>query len=243
MKRTPRILAILAIALLPLGLMTLQLALASLQLGDGWLSSKLLVRDGVADSQLLLARDGVADSFLTLATAPTMVTGDATGATIIGKTGQATLHGTLSNLNGMPSAIVGFMWGYSSTSMGNATSTTTVNATGDYTITLSGFDPLLDIYYRAIGTTDGVTYGASDNFAVQRAIMAFTGLETVILSTPIILWVALLAGSVLSFYGGIKTEIYNHRLIMIGIGIALLTVAVIIFSLVLDAIQVIRLTL
>lgn len=219
-----------------------RVAHASLQLGDEWLSSKLLVRAGVADSQLLLARTGVADSFLVLATSPRVTTNAAGAVTLAADgTGTVLLHGTLDSLNGMPQAAVGFRWGYSLGGMVTLTPATNVTSTGAFDFTLTGFDGLSTIYFQAVATSDGVNYGSGIAATATRQITDYTGLETILLVSPFFLWVAILIGSGMSFYVATRQPVAElSQYIFIGIGLALFLALILMFPVVLDLIQMIR---
>lgn len=228
-----------------------QASATSLQLG-GWLSSKLFTITGNPDSQILFDMAGSADTFLVFASSPVMATGTATGATYtsgLPSSGSVTLHGTVSSLNTIPSADVGFRWGYSSTNLTHNSTTTTVTVIGDYSISISGYDQLQPIYYQAVGISDGIAYGLGDVFTTTLAVHSFGGYDTFLLMVPLLVWLALVVAMGALIWSGIKdiqvagwgnTEVTNTALLKMAIAMCLMVVAILMFQLVPEAIQRIR---
>jgi hypothetical protein len=210
--------------------------LGSVQLG-GWLSSKVFDRG--TDTQIVFDRAGAADTLIIFATAPTMTTQAASGVVILGVLGQATLHGTITDLHGMPSADVGFRWGYTAATMTNLTTPVTVTTTGAYSFVLNGFDPLQPVYYQAVGTTDGVTFATGTSFQIARLVDSFTGLDAVIIVTPLLLWLGLMIASGIFIYRGVKGIGVNNG-VEVGLGLIFFTVAIFMFPIVLSVITAIR---
>lgn len=221
------------------------------QLG-GWLSSKLFALTGNPDSQILFDRNGAADTFLVFTSSPSVVTGSATGATYtsgLAGSGTVTLHGTVSSLNTLPSADVGFRYGNTAATMTTNTSTVHVTNTGAYSIGVAGLDQTLPLYYQAIGVSDGVAYGIGDVFVFTRAISSFGGYDNFLLVVPLFVWLALIFAMGVLIWSGIKdiqvagfgnTDIVNTALMKMAIAMILMVVAILMFQLVPEAIQRIR---
>jgi len=131
----------------------------------GFISEKLLSRTGTGDSSLYLSRDGGGP--IVLGVGPTISTGGTTSTELVGGTTTATLHGTVSSLNGFPRAEIWFMWGYGAGDMTNSSVVDTVTATGDYSITITGYDPGQDVSYEFRSATDGTAVGNTESFRIE----------------------------------------------------------------------------
>jgi hypothetical protein len=101
-----------------------------------------------------------------LGSGPIISTGAVTNAVLASSGTVATLHGTLSSLNGLPRADVWFVWGDSPSAMTNTTSVVTVTTTGDKTTDISGYDPGGRVYYQFRSSTDGTSIGSIGSFVV-----------------------------------------------------------------------------
>jgi hypothetical protein len=121
--------------------------------------------NGGLSSEKMVSRSGVTNSNLSISAG--------TESTVIGLSGIVTtgiidniyidvpkldITGTVTDMNGFPTARAYFDWGYTS-ACGNESSSDTVSGVGDYTITLTDFNRTQTIYYRAAIDTDGTNYG------------------------------------------------------------------------------------
>lgn len=149
----------------------------------GYISEKLIARDGVGGSNLLIERGGVATSGLDVGMSGVLTSPSVTGMYIdAAETAHATLHANLTTLNGFPQATVYFEWGYD-TGYGNATAPQVVAATGDVTADIQGFDPSRGVYYRGVVEADGRNYSSGSSFLVgtSGAVTGFNLLNAVVL--------------------------------------------------------------
>jgi hypothetical protein len=143
----------------------------------GYTSEVLMSRQGVTNSNFVIDNSGTTGSYLDMSTVGTVTTGTASG---IG-TASANLSATVSTLNGAPSALVYFEWGYD-TSYGNTTATTTITSPSSVTLPVSGYDPDHEIYYRAVVETDGTAYGSGRFFTVGTFHETVNIFNTIVLS-------------------------------------------------------------
>ncbi len=98
-------------------------------------------------------------------TMPTVTTGGTSQNGLI-----AVLTGTVSDMGVATDTYGSFEWGYD-TSYGNSSTQTTVSGIGDYTRTITNYDPSKTIYYRAIATnTPTEVYGAGQSFVPSGSI-------------------------------------------------------------------------
>lgn len=142
--------------------------LSSISLG-ALISEKLLGRVGVVDSSLLIGRAGVSTELSVLGFAP-VISSQPVGATV---QQTATLRGTVANMNGMPSAIGYFQWGYSASNLNHTTATFPITATGNYSSTITGFTQSEAIYYRFVTDADGTAYGNVVRFVASAGTGGF----------------------------------------------------------------------
>jgi len=163
---TRRIVAGSTIAIALFVLTSLIVVTAQISLG-GLISEKLLGRTGTADSSLILGRSGTDETLHIMGLAPVVSTVPATN--LVGEA-SATLRGTVSSMNGMPTATGYFQWGYSAGGLTNTTPTFTVDTTGNYSSTIGGFDNTQRIYYRFVTDADGTAYGAVTSFLVPSGV-------------------------------------------------------------------------
>jgi hypothetical protein len=158
-------------------------------------SEKMLGRDGVTNSSLLLARTGAGTELSVMGFAPTVYTSASTG--LGGDTiPTATLHGVVTNMLGMPSATGYFVWGYSATVLSNTTATVPITGTGDYSVTITGFDKNEKVYYQFYTDADGTAYGAVSSFIIPSGVGGYLikNLLRVILAGIILIGVIRIGG-------------------------------------------------
>lgn len=142
----------------------------------GLISEKLIGRSGVSNSYLLIERSGVGDSRFDVgigAIVSTLQTTNITDATTV-------LNGRLSDMNGMPQAIVYFEWGYDA-SYGNTSTSQILTGTGDFSATIGGYDSKKTIHFRAASDTDGTLYGTNQTFEVGDRVSSYHILSAVLL--------------------------------------------------------------
>ncbi len=154
----------------------------------GLISEKLIERAGVSSSRLTLEMSGVSGGSLVLGMAGDVVTGAVTD--INSSTGEATLHGTLSSLKGLPQVLVYFEWGYTSACGTSITTGTAMTGTGNYSIPLTGFDTTREVFYRAVVDGDGTSRGAVFSFTSGK-VAGSTMLRIII---PIIIAAGIIIG-------------------------------------------------
>lgn len=142
----------------------------------GLVSEKLIGRSGVASSELLIGRGGVVDSNLDLGMGAIVSTLQATSIT----DATTVLNGRLSDMNGMPQAIVYFEWGYDA-SYGNTSTSQTLTGPSDFLATIGGYDSKKTIHFRAASDTDGTLYGTDQTFEVGDRVSAYAILSTILL--------------------------------------------------------------
>jgi hypothetical protein len=152
------VLAVVAVAVLTVISVTSEVGLG------GMVSEKMLARNGVTNSSLLLGRTGTNTTLSVMGFAPIVSTQVQTALGEAGGVTTATLQGRVTNMNGMPSATGYFLWGYSATSLPNTTATVPITATGDYSVTITGFSPTTYVYYQFVTSADGTAYGAVSRF-------------------------------------------------------------------------------
>ncbi len=141
-------------AIVALFLVGVMATLSSVSLGD-LISEKLIGRAGVADSSLIIGRAGTDTTLHMIGFAPRVVS---VAATNLGSH-TATLNGTVSNMNGMPTSTAYFIWGYDPSSLPNTTVPFTVTTAGNYSTDLSGFAGSGVIYYQFMCDADGTNIG------------------------------------------------------------------------------------
>lgn len=154
--------------LLVLSLVCMAVLPATMTLADvigGYMSEKLMGRTGVADSSLVIERTGVVSPALDMGLGPVVTTQAATNVNMDGGT-SATLHGTLTDLNGFPTAIVYFEWGYD-LAYGHVVGVQTLAAPGAFTTTINGFAGGEVIHFRSAGDADGTNYGSDQSFSAS----------------------------------------------------------------------------
>lgn len=195
-----------------LGLLLLGQGVVASGLG-GFVSEKLVVRQGVTTSDLLIGRDGVPNPSLDIGIGPSISTLDATGVVFeIGGTAAA-LNGDVVALNGFPSSYIWFEWGYTPSTLTNRTPTRVVAAVGPFSEGISGFAPGT-IYYRFAGCDDGTNYGVVKSFSGS--------VEGIFPTTQIVLfiWIGIVVFMVLAgMYSGIPlvpTLIVGAVLVILG---------------------------
>ncbi len=128
-----------------------------------YISEKTLGRSDVSSS--LYLGSGTSGPIV-LGSGPAISTGTVTN-NIIGAGGAvATLHGTLSSLNGFPRADIWFVWGDSPVNLNHTSSVVTVTTIGEKTIDISGYDPAGRVYYQFRSSTDGTSIGSVASFIV-----------------------------------------------------------------------------
>jgi len=163
--------------LLVLSLVCVAMLPATLTLADaigGYMSETLMGRAGVADSSLLIERAGVLSPALDVGMGPIVTTQAASG---IGST-SATLHGTLTDLNGFPQSEVYFEWGYDLT-YGNVAGGQTLAAPGVYSTAIAGLSSGATVHFRSVGDLDGTNYGSDESF-VTPAAPSMSGADTTV---------------------------------------------------------------
>ncbi len=130
----------------------------------GYISEKML-GDGTNET-FYLGRTG--NSLPVLGSIPIISTGAVTNTDFPASgIATATLHGNLTNLNGLPQAEIWFSWGYNAGVMPFTTPVVTTAVLGDKTATITGFNAAQRVYYRFYGSTDGTTYGTIESFVVS----------------------------------------------------------------------------
>jgi len=149
----------------------------------GLISEKLLQRSGTGNSFLIIGRSGVQSSDLDMSMGAIVSTLPAGN---IG-TKTATLNGDLSDLNGMPLALVYFEWGYDGV-YSYATSQQTQSVVGGFSAVISNFDVSKAINFRAVALTDGSYYASGQSFKVGTFSVAKSLLGIII---PLVLVMAL----------------------------------------------------
>ena len=126
----------------------------------GYISEKML---GSGTSASLYLGSGTSGPVV-LGRGPAVTTNPVSGAAISGGTTTATLNGNLDSLAGFPLAQVQFEWGYDPATLTNTTTLTNVAVTGAYSAVITGYNPSVEVYYRAVGYTDGVVRGSVTHF-------------------------------------------------------------------------------
>ncbi len=163
----------------------------------GLVSEKLIDRNGVTNSRLVIGRSGVNNSTLDVAMGAVVATLGATNITKV----TTVLNGRLSDMNGMPQAVVYFEWG-SDVTYGNTSTSQTLIGIGDFSATIGGYGSQKIIYFRAASDTDGTLYGAGQTFQVSDRVSAYAILSNILLiliAVIICIAVIKLAGSPVAF--------------------------------------------
>lgn len=122
----------------------------------GFISEKLL---GNGADEALYLGDGTNENGL-LGSAPIVFTGDFDAT--------STLYGNLVDLNGMPQATLWFEWGYTPAANSASTATTTLNAPGEWSVTIFPKAGQI-VYYQLHGSTDGESVGSVQSFLAGGA--------------------------------------------------------------------------
>lgn len=184
-------------ALVILGILGLIMFLLSPMMLDayaglgGYISEKSLGSGTSASFQL----GATGESETVLGTIPIASTGGVTDTSFPadGVT-TATLHGTISDLNGMPSATYYFKWGYQADNLFATTPTSTTTTTGDKTITITDFSPAQTVYYQFYAGTDGTTFGTIGHFIIHdgRAPALFLLWNLLTLAIAVIIFIVVL---------------------------------------------------
>lgn len=138
----------------------------------GMVSEKMLGSNGVAGSSLLLGSAANA-TLSVLGFAPVVVTQTVTDTNMSGGVTTATLHGTVTGMNGLPTATGYFQWGYAAGALTNTTSTFAVNAAGNYSLAITGFNANNKVYYRFVTDADGTAYGTVVGFVAAPGTGGF----------------------------------------------------------------------
>ncbi|MFC1904656.1 DUF2341 domain-containing protein [Chloroflexota bacterium] len=150
------------------------------------------------------------------------------------------MNGRITNMQTANSTAVWFDWGYT-VGLGNSVLDSTATTTGDFAYDVSTIpvDPLQTVFYRIRVVNGAVSAnGAIVSFSPARQVDAFTGYETMLLISPLLIIIGLLIGAgVLTFKGA--TE---KNALVFGIGMALLAIAFFMLPLITDAIEAIRTT-
>ena len=98
-------------------------------------------------------------------TMPTVTTGGSSQNGLV-----TTLTGTVTNMGVATSTYGSFQWGYD-TNYGNTSTQIAVNGVGDFTRTITNYDPSKIIYYRAVATnTPTEAYGSAQTFYATGSI-------------------------------------------------------------------------
>lgn len=122
----------------------------------GYISEKLLGDSATTDSVMTLG-DSTSGPVV-LGSVPRISTMQIANTDLT----STTLRGTVTSMNGMPTADVWFVWGDSPATMTNTTPAVTIAAAGAQTATISGYGPgTSPIYYQFRSSSDGVNTGAS----------------------------------------------------------------------------------
>lgn len=184
------------------------LAMSLIPLG-GNSSDKVIEVSGGADSSLLITRDGVADSGLQAAMGAIVSTQDATQV----RFGNAVLHGTVSDLNGHPSAEVWFEWGYD-TGYGNTVGGQIVGV-GTFQTTIHDFDGDQTVHFRAVSSTDGILYGGDQSFNARAVDVGWSLMDRLL---PILIGLGVIF-MVLAFAGAPLVMLVAALLGIIGFAV------------------------
>lgn len=156
------LLPVLLLALLAWSLLSPVLVSAYAGLG-GYISEKML--GGATIDSLYLGNTAAGPTVV--ASGPDISTTPATAvAWPDGGVTTATLHGTISSLNGLPQTTYYFQWGYDPGALVNTTASVTTAVLGGVTATITGYDPGSIVYYRFVAGTDGTSYGTVISFSV-----------------------------------------------------------------------------
>ena len=167
---------------------------SSVSLG-GLVSEKLLGRDGVADSSLLLGRSGIDTELSVLGFAPVVSTQTVGSSGLAGGTTTAVLRGTVTDMNGLPTATGYFLWGYDASALVNTSATFAITGTGAYSQAITGFNENDRIYYQFVTDADGTAYGSITNFVSKSGAGGFLlkTLLRVVLAASILVTVLMLS--------------------------------------------------
>jgi hypothetical protein len=149
----------------------------------GLADQKTIAITGVANSNLVISNGTPSQFDIVIGVPGTLAVTSGTATNYLAGS-TATLHGTLTAINGIPTATTGFEWGYAPGSLTNTSSTLNM-AVGVYSIGISGIIPNQVVYYRSFATTNETAYGAVNNFYVSSAASA--GFNTLNLIMPLLL--------------------------------------------------------
>ncbi len=164
----------------------------------GWVSEKLVNRDGLADSNLLIGISAVPNSGLELAMTGRATPLEATNIYMDGVGTHATLNGNLLTLNGFPSVYVYFQWGYDGVNYVGITAPQLMVATGSFSANIAGFHPGKRVYYRTVVDADGLTFSSPSSFVSSGGIVSgFNLLNAVVVVAYIamVLFIVIAVGS------------------------------------------------
>lgn len=165
----------------------------------GYISEKLIDRQGVTSSSLLIARQGTNNSNLDIGLAPIATVSSATAVWMDGGT-HATLNGSVTTMNGFPTASGYFEWGYN-ISYGNTTPVQTISAVGNYSADITHYDPARMVYFRFVVWADGTSYSSPSNFNVTSSGSPASVSYNMINGIVPLLWVVFIILSLLVLWG------------------------------------------
>lgn len=147
-----------------------------------------------------------------------------------------TLNGNITDLGDCSSVYAYFEWGHT-IAYGNSTAPVSRNATGAYSATISPADHTQDVFYRAVVSVDGVEYyGAESSFTPQTVAVASTGLNALLLISPMLVFVSILSIGIYALARGRQ----SGQVFGLLVGIVMVAISFIMFPVILDAIERIR---
>lgn len=181
----------------------------------GFISEKLIERQGTTNSLLVVQSGATNTSDQEVGMAPIVSTSAATNVhTVAGGTMEATMWGNVSDMNGFPSATGWFEWGYDG-AYDHTTTTQALAAVGDYSLVVGGMDSNRVVTFRAVVRSDGTARGSGQQF--QHAAMATTNswlasLLPVLVAMAIV-FVALQSGNLWMLLGGVAFGIVGYAVV------------------------------
>lgn len=125
----------------------------------GYITEKLLDRAGTAASSLIIAMAGTASSYLDIGISPYVSTSEATDVLA----NHATLHGSVTDMRGLPLTYAYFEYG-ESIAYGSTTPLQPITSVSDYSTTITGLVVDKTIHFRAVVIADGKLYGSDKTF-------------------------------------------------------------------------------
>lgn len=164
----------------------------------GYISEKLIDRQGVLNSSLTIARQGVSNSNLDIGLAPVPTATGASGVFMDGGT-HATLNGSITTMNGFPTSSGYFEWGYDAT-FGNTTPVQTITAVGNYSANIAHYDPARTVFYRFVVWADGTNYSSVLTFNVISSGSPASTSYSMINSLIPFMWVVFIILSLLALW-------------------------------------------